>query len=47
VVPVGVRSSQEIETLRQQANGRFLSATYPGVYRAKREEKSVGRKLDL
>lgn len=32
VVPVGVRSGGEINALRKQANGRFLSASKQGVY---------------
>jgi hypothetical protein len=48
VVPVGVRSAAEIEVLRQQANGRFLSAAHPGVYRTGREEKRAGgRQFEL
>ena len=34
--------------LRQQANGRFLSASYPGVYRQVQQDvPSKGRKLDV
>ena len=46
--PVGVRSAAEIEKLRQQANWRFLSASYPGVYRQVQQDvPSKGRKLDV
>lgn len=32
VVPVARSASEQIENLRKQANGRFLSASYKGVY---------------
>jgi hypothetical protein len=48
VVPVGVRSAAEIEKLRSQANGRFLSATYSGVYRTVQQDmQPKARKLDV
>ncbi len=33
IVPVARAASQDIEALRRQADGRWLSASYPGVYR--------------
>ena len=33
VVPVAVSAQDQIDRLRREASGRFLSATYPGVYR--------------
>lgn len=32
IVPVAKSASESIEKLRQQASGRFISASYPGVY---------------
>lgn len=33
IVPVGIRSALEIEALRQQANGTYISASHGGIYR--------------
>ena len=33
VIPVSVSASESIETLRKSASGKYLSASYPGVYR--------------
>ena len=32
IVPVGKSAADQIETLRRQASGRFISASYPGIY---------------
>lgn len=32
IVPVATSAADQIETLRKQASGKFLSASYPGVY---------------
>jgi hypothetical protein len=32
IVPVARSAADQIERLRQQASGRFLSASQPGVY---------------
>ncbi len=45
VVPVGVRSRGEIEALRQQANGRFLSASHAGVFTL--DDSPSGRRISL
>lgn len=37
IVPVAVSARAEIEALEAQADGRFVSASYPGVYRLNRE----------
>jgi hypothetical protein len=37
IVPVARSAADQIERLRQQASGRFLSASYPGVYESGRE----------
>ena len=34
IVPVGQSAKEEIEKLRQRADGKYLSASSPGVYRA-------------
>jgi hypothetical protein len=36
VVPVARSAAQRIEQLRLQASGRFISASYPGIYRYER-----------
>jgi hypothetical protein len=33
ITPVGVTDSDGIESLRKQADGRYLSASQPGLYR--------------
>ena len=45
VVPVGVRSRSEIDALRKQANGRFLSASKSGVYTI--DDSPAGRRINL
>ena len=50
VVPVGTTEREEIERLRRQADGRYLSASSPGVYRTAVQlqgeaPKRQGRKL--
>lgn len=37
VVPVAISAAAQIKRLREQSDGRFLSASHPGVYRANRE----------
>ena len=32
IVPVSRSAADQIKTLRQQASGKFISASYPGVY---------------
>ena len=50
VVPVSKQAADSIERLRQGAEGRFLSATYPGTYQRKAEKKhemvAVGRRFE-
>lgn len=50
IVPVAVSAAEQIKTLRQQADGKFVSASYPGVYKMNRptvEKKSTRRNLTL
>lgn len=42
IVPVSRSAADQIETLRRQASGRFLSASQPGVYSADGESLPVG-----
>lgn len=44
IVPVSRSSSEEVERLRQQADGKFISASFPGVYKMERatEYASIG-----
>lgn len=51
VVPVSVSSADKIDNLRTMANGRFISASYPGVYKKahkiQADSKNVGRGIEL
>jgi len=48
IVPVSVSAADVVKGLRQQASGRFLSASYPGLYQEKAASESVnGRSLSL
>ena len=51
VVPVSRSAPDKLAALREQANGRFLSASYPGTYQTNREpapvKKTGERKLKL
>lgn len=51
IVPVAIAAADAIEQLRQQADGRFLSASYGGPYRLHRDPSNgqtrPGRKLEL
>jgi hypothetical protein len=53
VVPVSQSAPDKIESLRQQANGRWLSASQPGVYQKEAEAQPLAvmapakRKLSL
>lgn len=44
IVPVGIRSAKEIDALRQEANGKYLSASYPGVYRMASVQQGTARR---
>ncbi|MBN1772529.1 MAG: hypothetical protein JXB32_14765 [Deltaproteobacteria bacterium] len=45
IVPVARSAVQQIEQLRSQASGRFISASFPGVYRC--ERTSDGRAISM
>ena len=50
IVPVCKSAAAQIEDLRKQASGRFISASKPGVYQVAEEtetEKTVKRKINL
>jgi len=48
IVPVSRSAAGQIKRLREQSDGRFLSASYPGVYSMKRESATTSnRNLDL
>ncbi|MDD5060687.1 MAG: AAA family ATPase [Candidatus Marinimicrobia bacterium] len=50
IVPVSKMSAESIESLRKQANGRYLSASKPGVYTYQQTAAapvSASRKIDL
>jgi len=47
VVPVSRSAADQIKRLRDQADGRFLSASRPGVYRVQQDEPDEGRALTL
>lgn len=46
IVPVAHSAADDIAELRSQATGRFLSASYPGVYRKDRKQMR-GNKRDM
>jgi hypothetical protein len=46
VVPVSRSAAEEIEKLRTQADGRFLSASHAGVYR-KTQRAGESRNISL
>lgn len=49
IVPVSKSAADKISDLRKQASGRFLSASYPGVFdmEAKRTSAPKGRRLSV
>ena len=48
IVPVAVSASEQIESLRQGASGKFLSASFDGVYSHTRQDAApTGRALAL
>jgi hypothetical protein len=42
IVPVSRSAADQIETLRRQASGRFLSASHPGVFTVESPQAGVG-----
>ena len=46
ITPVGITDSDGIESLRKQADGRYLSASQPGLYRRPRATGG-GRRVEL
>lgn len=44
VVPVSRSAADSIKRLREQADGRFLSASRPGVYRVNQDQPAEGRR---
>jgi len=46
IVPVSKSAGDQIEALRKQASGRFISASNPGMYELKQEVKT-GRKMEI
>jgi hypothetical protein len=47
IVPVCRSGAEQIERLREQAHGRFISASYPGVYQKHHEEPRSTRTISL
>lgn len=48
IIPVGQSAADDVEDLRKQANGRFLSASYEGVYRmSSKVVKSTKRSVSV
>lgn len=45
IVPIAKSDPEGLETLRNQANGRFLSVSYPGSYRKETLENSTTRRM--
>jgi hypothetical protein len=48
IVPVCKMAAEQIESLRKQANGRYLSANKPGVYKTRTVETPMNsaRKME-
>ena len=46
IVPVAISDAKRIKELRTQADGAFISASYPGTYNLEQATKS-GRKLEI
>jgi hypothetical protein len=46
IVPVARSAADRIQKLREEASGRYLSASYPGVYRFNPAAAPVGRRLN-
>ncbi len=47
IVPVSLSARDQIEKLRQEASGRYLSASHPGVYQYEKNAAVSGRKLEV
>jgi len=48
VVPVSVSAREKIQALRQEASGRYLSASTPGVYHyAATKQTAAARNMNL
>lgn len=47
IVPVAISAKEQIDRLRGQASGRFISASYPGPYRLPDPGRSKGRAIDV
>jgi len=47
IVPVGRSARQDIECLRQQADGNYISASYPGVYKLPEKEGAARSRANL
>lgn len=46
ITPVGITDAEGIESLRKQADGRYLSASQPGLYRRPRQQ-NAGRRVEM
>jgi len=42
IIPVSRSAADQIEALRRQASGRFLSASQPGIFTAETRQAAVG-----
>lgn len=47
IVPVAIAAKEQIDRLRSQAAGRFISASAPGPYRMPEVERGKGRAIEL
>ena len=47
IVPVAISDKARIEKLRQEASGRFISASYSGIYNQSLEENTSSRSISL
>jgi len=48
IVPIAISAADQIQRLRDDASGKFLSASYPGVYRQERPSPvNSGRRVTI
>lgn len=47
IIPSSISGARTLEQLRREADGRFLSASYPGLYRLNRVADDASRQIDL
>ena len=47
ITPIAISSPDQVQSLRKQASNKYISASYPGLYRyATMSQPASGRKID-